>query len=94
MGCIGLSAIWAAKWKAFRLRRRMRYFAALVVEAREAKPELLRYLESLESKAENQARELKALRWTLAGEQLADWDQEQDRLEWRNRPAKLKGPEK
>ncbi|HKP94133.1 MAG TPA: hypothetical protein VJ385_00110 [Fibrobacteria bacterium] len=94
MGCIDLSAGLAAKWSSFRLRRRMRRFAVLLVEAREAKPELLRYLESLEMKSDNQARELEMLRWTLAGEKMADWDHEQDRQDWLNRIGKTREPGK
>lgn len=82
---MGLPARLAAKWKSARLRRRMRRFAMLLIEAREVKPELLRYLEWLETKSENQARELKALRWTVAGEQMADWDEAQDRKDWLDR---------
>ncbi|MDB5049652.1 MAG: hypothetical protein JWO30_2723 [Fibrobacteres bacterium] len=80
----------AAKWRSFRLRRRMHRFANLLIKAREAKPELLSYLERLEMRSENQARELKMLRWTLAGEQMADWDQEQDRIEWLLRLGRVK----
>jgi hypothetical protein len=80
----------AAKLKAYRIRRRMRRFAELLIEAREAKPELLRYLEGLEMKTETQARELKMLRWTLTGEQMADWDQEQDKADWLRRLGKVK----
>jgi hypothetical protein len=90
MMSMGLPARMAAKWRSLRLRRRMHRFALLLIEAREAKPELLRYLEGLELKSECQARELKALRWTLSGEQMADWDQEQDKQEWMQRAGKLK----
>jgi hypothetical protein len=90
MANMGLPVRIVAKWQSFRLRRRMHSFANLLIKAREAKPELLSYLERLEMTSDNQARELKMLRWTLAGEQMADWDQEQDRLEWFLRLARLK----
>jgi hypothetical protein len=91
MSSMGMPASLAAKWKSYRLRRRMRRFANLLIKAREAKPELLSYLESLEMKSESQARELKTLRWSLAGEQMADWDQEQDKWEWFLRLGGMKG---
>ena len=76
--------IWAGgRWKFRRLRRRMRRSAWLLMEAREAGPELFRYVETLELQLDRQERELKALRWTVKGERMADWDQEQDQLEWR-----------
>ncbi|MEO7426925.1 MAG: hypothetical protein ABI036_17185 [Fibrobacteria bacterium] len=60
----------------------MRHLAALLIEAKEAKPELLRYLEGLELQSENQGKELKMLRWTRSCEQFADLDQELDRKDW------------
>ena len=78
----GLPARIGAKWKSIRLRRRMRRFAILLVQAREAEPELIRYLEALEMKCESQDRELRMLRWTLSGEQMADLDMEEDKREW------------
>jgi hypothetical protein len=68
----------------------MQRFAELLIQAREAKPELLRYLERLEMLSENQARELKMLRWTLSGEQMADLDEELDRYEWLLKAGKLR----
>jgi hypothetical protein len=82
---------WALKrWHFFRLRRRMRRFAELLMQAREAGPELFRYVEALEMRVDSQERELNVLRWTVRGEQMADWDLEQDQLEWRRRVERNK----
>ena len=75
----GLTMRWSMRWKHFRLRRRMKRFARLLVKAREAKPRLLSYLEELECRSERQSRELDTLRWTMTGERFADLDQELDR---------------
>ena len=53
------------------------------MRAHEASPDLFRYMEALEMRVDRQERELAALRWTVKGERMADWDQEQDQLEWR-----------
>lgn len=75
---------WAtARWRAFRLRKRMHRISRLLMRAREAGPDLFRYVEALEMRVDRQERELAALRWTAKGERMADWDQEQDQLEWR-----------
>ena len=80
----GLFARWAmARWKAYRLRKRMHGLARLLIRAREAGPDLFRYVEALEMRVDRQERELTALRWTVKGERMADWDLEQDQLEWR-----------
>jgi hypothetical protein len=80
----GLIAGWAvARWRAYRMRQRMHRLARLLMRAREAGPDLFRYLEALEMRVDRQERELAALRWTVKGERMADWDQEQDQLEWR-----------
>jgi hypothetical protein len=77
------------RWQSYRKRRRMQRFAEILIEAREAKPELLRYLERLEMISENQARELKMLRWSLSCEQMADVDEELDRYDWLLKAGKL-----
>jgi hypothetical protein len=80
----GLFTRWATeRWKAFRLRKRMHRITRLLMLAREAGPDLYRYVEALEMRVDRQERELAALRWTVKGERMADWDQEQDQLEWR-----------
>jgi hypothetical protein len=77
-------ARWAmARWRTYRLRKRMRQITRLLMRAREASPDLFRYLEALEMRVDRQERELAALRWTANGERMADWDQEQDQLDWR-----------
>lgn len=72
-------------WKYYRLRKRMHGLARLLMKAREAGPELFRYVEMLEAQVDRQERELNHLRWTVNGERMADWDLEQDQLEWRQR---------
>lgn len=83
---IGLILDWGAgRWKYYRLRKRMHGLARLLMRAREAGPELYRYVETLEAQVDRQERELGYLRWTVNGERMADLDLEQDRLEWRRR---------
>jgi hypothetical protein len=83
---IGFILDWGAgQWKYYRLRKRMHGLARLMMQAREAGPELYRYVEMLENQVDRQERELNHLRWTVGGERLADLDLEQDRLEWRQR---------
>jgi hypothetical protein len=72
-----------ARWRAYRLRKRMHRIIRLLMRAREAGPDLFRYVEALEMRVDRQERELATLRWTVKGERMADWDQEQDQLEWR-----------
>jgi hypothetical protein len=79
----------SAIWKAYRLRRRMRRIAMLLIEARLGQPELLRYLERLEMRIENQERELRMLRWAVSGEQMADWDHEQDIWDWHRKGGQV-----
>ncbi len=70
---------WAvAKWRFFWLRRRMLHFAMLQIKAREAGPELYRYLEALECRVDTQERELKSLRWTMVGERLGGSGEEKE----------------
>ena len=78
------------RWRFFWFRRRMRRFARWLERAREAGPELYRYVEALELRVDRQERELSALRWTVDGERMADWDLEQDQLEWRRRVERNK----
>ena len=73
------------RWGLFRTRRRMHRMAAALIRAREAGPDLFRYVEALELRVDRQERELNALRWTVNGERMADWDLEQDQLEWRQK---------
>lgn len=81
---VGFFARWTmARWRAYRLRKRMHRIIRLLMSAREAGPDLFRYVEALEMRVDRQERELAALRWTVKGERMADWDQEQDQLEWR-----------
>ena len=68
--------------KAFLGKRRMKRLARMLVAAKEAKPELYRYLETLEARYESQARELRMMRWTVSGERFADIDED---LDLRNR---------
>lgn len=75
----------ALRWTNYRFRKRMRSSACLLVKSREIKPEVLRYLESLEFRVEKQDRELRMLRWSMEGELMANWDREQDIREKRNR---------
>lgn len=80
----GFFARWAmARWRTYRLRKRMRRIMQSLIQAKEAGPELFRYVEALEMRVDRQERELASLRWTVKGERMADWDQEQDQLEWR-----------
>ena len=91
----GLFMRWAiARWKAYRLRRRMHRHARQLIRAQEAGPDLLRYMEALEMRVDRQERELAALRWTVKGERMADWDQEQDQLEWRRMVESNRGKHK
>ena len=75
----------AGSWKYYRLRKRMHGVARLLMQAREAGPELYRYIETLEAQVDRLERELSYLRWTVNGERMADLDLEQDQLEWRKR---------
>ncbi len=56
----------------------MKRWARLLIEAKQAKPQLFHYLEALETRFESQSRELRMLRWTLSGERFADLDEELD----------------
>lgn len=69
----------------FLVRRRMHFIARFLVWIHALKPRLLHYVEALETKVDNQERELRALRWALKGEQLGHWDEELDIREWRSR---------
>lgn len=75
----------AIRWRNYRFRKRMHSSACLLVKSREIKPEVLRYLESLEYRIEKQDKELRMLRWSLEGELMAEWDREQDVKESRMR---------
>lgn len=91
----GLIPGWAlTRWKAYRLRKRMHRLALLLMRAREASPDLFRYVEALEMRVDRQERELAALRWTVKGERMADWDQEQDQMEWRRMVENSRGKHK
>jgi|GEM_PF-4592686 len=70
----------AIRFKNYRTRRRMRSRAKLLVQAGALKPEILSYLESLEFRVDRQDKELRLLRWSLEGEQMANWDLVQDVL--------------